>query len=101
MPCSNRAHHVQIPAAHADHSSPKRFGNLQRPNCNLLLELRIDSPGRRPGEIVHLLLDIRLRRSEGVAPSPGLPDDFAQHVKQGVNILLVVLDAQAHSGEAR
>ena len=59
----------------------------------LLFELDVDSPGRRSGKFIHLVLDIRF--------GLGLPGDLAQYLNQSVNIRLVVLKAQAHPGEAR
>jgi hypothetical protein len=45
---------------------------------------------------MHLLLD-----SVPVRPSLRLPDDFIQHFNQSINVFCAVLDAQAHTGEAR
>jgi hypothetical protein len=53
----------------------------------------IDVLGSSPGEILHLPLDIRLRRSEGIVHlCRGQLSDLAQHVNQCVNLLCVVLD---------
>ena len=75
--------------------SSTKHARLCCPNHNHLVEWNIDSPGRGPGEIVHLLLDFLC------VPRPRLPGDVPNTCNQRVNIRFAVLDAQAHPDDAR